>query len=233
MQIVRFVMGIMVFGLSVWLVPQVSLAMVSIVGKLYGIFVAILTTLFLKHILKMSQIIAILISFIGVCVMSLPGDIGLLLPVLGLVLATFLAASSDILVKKLTAYDSSLTILTYYLTFGTVCLGVLQPFFWQMPASPMEWVSLLGVGLVGTAFQFFLTQAYRYLQAPNVAIWSYTELLWSILLSIVVWQDIPTVTVFLGAGLILGSVVFIQNVDNIHALWYKRWRQLSSEEDPE
>ena len=57
--------------------------------------------------------------------------------------------------------------------------------------------------------QFFLIQAFRYGEVSLLAPLEYTALIWAILLGLVIWGDVPTWWMLLGAVLVIASSLYI------------------------
>jgi len=62
---------------------------------------------------------------------------------------------------------------------------------------------LIGVGLVGGLAQFLVFEAARIIPASVMATVEYTALPWAFVLGYIIWLDIPHVSVFMGAALII------------------------------
>jgi drug/metabolite transporter (DMT)-like permease len=76
---------------------------------------------------------------------------------------------------------------------------------------------MLLVGCFGGAGQFLQTEAIRRAPATVVAPLSFSSLLWSFLLGVVLWGDVPDAAVFVGAALILASGLLVAGAE---------WRKL-------
>ena len=85
-----------------------------------------------------------------------------------------------------------------------------MPFIWVTPTSLALWAALIIVGISGTALQYFLCEAYKYLNVSTVALWRYSEFLWALIFGITIWNEVPTSTLWFGAILIFASSFIIQ-----------------------
>ena len=65
------------------------------------------------------------------------------------------------------------------------------------------------LGVFGGCGQFLLLEAARRAPAAVMATVEYSALLWAFLLGFLIWHDIPSVAVWVGAGLILAAEVFL------------------------
>jgi drug/metabolite transporter (DMT)-like permease len=73
------------------------------------------------------------------------------------------------------------------------------------------------IGIFGGLAHILLTESYRLAPASLVAPFDYTSMLWALLLGYLVFQEVPSALVFLGAGIIAAAGLFV--------IW--RERQLS------
>jgi drug/metabolite transporter (DMT)-like permease len=79
---------------------------------------------------------------------------------------------------------------------------------------------MMALGLIGAMGQFLLFEGFRLAAASLVAPFEYTSLIWAFFLSYLIWGDIPHAQVFLGAGLIIVSGMFV-----VFGEWQARRRQ--------
>jgi drug/metabolite transporter (DMT)-like permease len=83
-----------------------------------------------------------------------------------------------------------------------------MPFVWVAPKLEDLWIILL-VGIGGSFGQFFLNQAFRYGEVSLLAPLDYVALIWATLLGFLLWGDIPSPWVWLGAAVIVASGLYI------------------------
>jgi len=147
---------------------------------------------------------AIGIGFVGVMFASDPFGVRLSVAT-GLVLtAAALWGYGTILMRRLArAEPSLLQILTTNSVFlvgsGIACVGD-----WRTP-DLARLTLLLAVGISGGIAQFTLFEGVRFAPASVLATTEYTALVWAFLLGFAIWGDIPSVSVTVGAALILAA----------------------------
>lgn len=130
--------------------------------------------------------------------------------------AAFIAAASNgffsglttLLVRQLSGTEASSTIVLWQSLLMTGITFLALPFVWVMPTAA-EWPLLIGLGLLGGLAQVLLTEAYASAQVSALGPYSYTALLWAILLGWLVWGSVPSVTMLAGAALIVGAGLYI------------------------
>ena len=157
---------------------------------------------------------AVLVGFCGVLIIAagqgaLGGVAGA--PVLGIGTAVaqgLFSALTTLLVRQLSATESSTTITLWQsLLMGGFTL-VLLPFFWVTP-SPLQWLLLILMGLIGGAAQWLLTEAWASAQVSSLAPYSYSALLWSVLFGWVAFGDVPGWSMLAGGVLIVAAGLYI------------------------
>jgi len=151
---------------------------------------------------------ALSVGFVGVIVTLRPfgggfNPVGLLALASAAFYAFMLITS-----RQLSATESSITILFYYSIGVIVTTGAAMPWQWVTPTWSDAGLFLAG-GIVGSFGQLFLSQAFRYGEVSLLAPLEYTALIWAILLGFVIWGDVPTWWMLLGAALVIASSLYI------------------------
>jgi len=152
---------------------------------------------------------AVLVGFAGVLLMAHPtggtDHFGILV---GLAAACGVA-SVNITLRYLGKTEDAMTTVFYFLLIGTVASGLLVPFLGHgtLPLD-YKWY-IIGIGLVGGIAQIAKTEAYRLAPASVLGPFVYTSIIWATLFGFLIWNDIPTVWVALGAAIVIGSNIFI------------------------
>jgi drug/metabolite transporter (DMT)-like permease len=185
------------------------------------LLVAALAMPILKERVPWSRWLSIAIGFTGVIVACRPlallrADLAHIGPVALVLAAAALWAYTTILIRQIVhAASTPVVMLVSNVTLLLVC-GAILPFLWQAPSTAQLGLMLL-VGGFGGAGQFLQTEAIRRAPATVVAPLSFSSLLWSFLLGMVLWGDVPDAAVFVGAALILASGLLVAGAE---------WRKL-------
>lgn len=177
------------------------------------VVMVILAALMLGERLRLIRISAVLVGLLGVVIITAPrfsGGFGTI-EALGALLtlgSACAAALAQVYVKSMSDTESTAAIVFYFsLTAAALSLLTL-PFGWVMPRG-LEWVWLIGAGLIGGVGQILLTAAYRFADAGVIAPFSYVSMLWAIVIGFVWFGEVPTWTMLGGATLIIGAGVAI------------------------
>jgi drug/metabolite transporter (DMT)-like permease len=185
------------------------------------LLVAVLAMPILKERVPWSRWLSIAIGFAGVAIACRPiallrTDLAHIVPVALVLSAAALWAYTTILIRQIVhAAPTPIVMLVSNLTLLVVC-GASLPLLWQAPSAAQFGLMLL-VGCFGGAGQFLQTEAIRRAPATVVAPLSFSSLLWSFLLGVALWGDVPDEAVFVGAALILASGLLVAGAE---------WRKL-------
>nr|WP_286209156.1 DMT family transporter [Azospirillum sp. A1-3] len=117
-------------------------------------------------------------------------------------------ALAMIAIRQLSRTEVPNTIVFYFTLLTTVLLGLTLPFSWITPA-PMDWLLLLATGLCGGGGQLMLTRAYSLAPAALVAPLNYTSLLLAVGFGWLLWGEVPTTAMAVGAAVVMASGLYI------------------------
>lgn len=151
------------------------------------------------------------LGFAGVIVAMRPGDIGLSVAALLVLVASALWALAQVLMRRLGRGDRaerSLVQMLYTNGGALVASAIALPFVWRWPTAG-DWVLLAGLGFLGGAAQFALIEGFRRAPPGALAPFQYTALIWAFALGYLIWGDVPAPDVFLGAAMIVAAGLMV------------------------
>jgi drug/metabolite transporter (DMT)-like permease len=159
---------------------------------------------------------AVAVGFFGVIVMLDPLGISfhaISLVVLG---ATFCYSLSTVLVRLTSRYDSDATTLFWFAIVSSVLsFGAAIP-DWVWP-SPIDWLLLVVLGLLGGVAQILVTRAWRLAPAAVLAPFDYAGIVLAVLYGYLWFKEEPSWTVWLGLPLVIGSGLYILHRERVRA----------------
>jgi drug/metabolite transporter (DMT)-like permease len=206
--VLRGVVGVAGMVMVFYGVANLPLADSVAIAFTVPLWVTALAAPFLGERVGVKGWIAVTAGFLGVLVIAPPtGRVDLVAAFVCLV-GNGLIGFSLILLRQLSRYDRTATIVFYYtvsLIVGTSCLA---PLDWRTPP-PADWPGLVGLGVLGGLAHITLTQAYRLAPAPTVAAIDYTGIFWGVLFGYAIWGEKPGANLALGAALVIGSGLYI------------------------
>ena len=172
------------------------------------------SAIFLKERVGLHRWGAVLIGFIGVVIAMDPrggGDIQAYLLVLA---AAGIYAMIFVSGKHLSRKDSVISLVfSLHLGMGFMATLIL-PWVW-VPVSLIE-LGQLGLLTVIALFAHYLfTAAFARAEVSALAPFEYTSLLWATTIGYLVWQDIPTTNVWIGAGIIIACGLYVVHRESL------------------
>ncbi len=193
--------------------PVVDATAISFVSPLITVA---LSALILKERVRIYRWSAVIVGFCGVLVMLAPhldvgrsaastaGAVGAMLGLTG----AFFSAGSTIQTRALTRSETTSSIVLYFSIICALAGLCTWPFGWIAPTGG-ELTALIVIGICGGLAHILLTESYRHAPASLVAPFDYTSMLWALILGFLVFGEVPSVLVFVGAGIITGAGLFV------------------------
>ena len=155
---------------------------------------------------------AVIVGFMGVVVMVRPGTGSLQAIALLPVGAALMGAVRDIITRRITSHavtaESSVAILCFTTLVVTLAGLLTLPFGWRMPSTVDFGLLALSGFLIGAA-HYLLIEAFRFAEAGLIAPFKYLSIVWAVVFGFLVWGDIPDRWIVVGAGLVIGSGLYI------------------------
>lgn len=165
----------------------------------------VLAVIFLNEVVARRRWMAAGVAFIGVLIAVQPGSVAFNwgLPAMGL--AVLFGTSAVILTRRLAG-----TPVVVMMVFYTAGLAILTAPFaladWT-PIAPGHLLPLLAVGVFSQSAQFCFLRAHNLAEAGFLSILGYLSLLLTAAVGYVVFGEVPTPALAIGAVLIVGAAV--------------------------
>jgi drug/metabolite transporter (DMT)-like permease len=151
---------------------------------------------------------AVLVGFVGVMIIMRPGTLHFHWAMIFSLASTLCGALYNILTRKVGSTDHAATSLFYVCLAGASLGAIPQPWVWQMPQGSV-WYFIIAMGLAGSFGHYLLIQAHRLAPASVLAPFSYTQIIWMIILGYILFGDVPNNYTLLGAAIVVGSGLFV------------------------
>lgn len=179
----------------------------------FPLFLAIISVPVLGESVGIRRILAIVVGFVGVLLITNPAA-GLSMPALMMLGAALGWAIVASLTRILGEKENTTTLLFYTLLGFAILLAI--PQFWLWRSIGLDACLLIvGVAFFGVIAQFAVTKAYAIASPSLIAPFEYTALIWSAIIGYLVWSDIPDVYAIIGAFLIIASGIYIIHRESI------------------
>ncbi len=191
-------------------------------SKTAPIFTAIFAWLFLKEKLSSSAWLAIFIGFGGIILITQPSAIGFTKYDLLGIFSGIGAALAYTSVRELrNYYDTRAIVLSFTIvgTIGPIILFILSEYVeipeldfilgkFIMP-SGIVWLYVVGLGILGTLSQYYMTKAYGETKAGIVGAVSYSNIVFAILVGLFLGDSLPSMITTLGILLIVFAGIMV------------------------
>ena len=203
-------------------IAHISLGDAMTYSKTSPIFTAVFAFVFLHEKLTWEGWFAVFVGFIGIIFITQPSGIGFTkYDALGLFSGVG-AALAYTSVRELKAYyDTRAIVLSFMLTgtIGPIILFFISPYVqiqeldfifaeFVVPEG-ITWVYLLAMGLFATLSQVLMTKAYGETKAGIVGAVSYTNILFSIVVGVILGDALPSISTTFGIVLIVFAGVIV------------------------
>ena len=209
------VCGMFLYFAALARLPIVDVTTITFASPLITVALA---AIFLKERVRIYRWTAVVVGLVGVIVMLWPHlDFGRYtgaaasaagLGALFALASAFTNAGSVVQTRRLTDTETTSSIVFYFSLFCAIGGLLTLPFGWIVPTWP-QLAALVGLGVLGGVSHLLLTESYRYAPASLVAPLDYTAIIWAFLLGYYFFDELPTVTVYIGAVIVAGSGLFV------------------------
>ncbi len=203
--------GLVLFvAISIWyygltVVPMVSATLITFT---IPVFVLILAGFFLHERITFSLVIVTAVCFIGSILALGVSEVDFDYSALILLMSALMFALLDIINKKYISKESIYVMLFYSALFTAVFSAPPSISTWVLPsAHDSAILFLLGVG--GNAILYFILKAFQYVPASSVAPYRYLELIFSGMLGVAIFNEIPSMSIILGSLIIIPATLYI------------------------
>ncbi len=215
----RFVLLRCVFGtagllLNFYAIDRLNLADANMLNKLSPFFAILFSRFLLEERIKPVQVAAVVGAFAGALLILKPTGANMtLLPAVGGVFGGMGAGAAYTCLRRATRDGERSELIV--LCFSCFSCLVTVPFIaadFVLPTG-RQLVFLLLCGLCGAGGQFSITAAYSFAPAREISVYDYTQVLFSAMLGMLLFDQLPDGYSFLGYALIIGMAVvnFVYN----------------------
>jgi len=208
LQILRALINIISMICWFTAIGMMHLEKATALGFTTPLFTTILAVIVLGEVIRFHRTAALLLGFIGILIIIRPGYMPFEFGTILMLIASFSFSFVLIFVKKLSATDSSLTIIFYHLLYMTPAFFILSLFYWQsISFNQLIIFSLMGSS--GLLSHWCLAQAFKMSDTTFVMPLQFTKLIWASLIGLFIFAEQPDIWTWIGGVIIFISVVYI------------------------
>lgn len=193
------------FIVAVAYVPLADAVAVSFVAPF---MVTVMGALLLRERVGPRRWTAITVGFLGMLIVIRPG-LGVFHPAMFLVLvAATCFALRQILSRKLSGSDRTMTTVAYTAIAATLLLSLPMPFVWQTPAWGLETLLLVSIALMAAAAETMIIKSLEMAEAVVLAPVHYSLLIWGTMYGWLVFGQLPDGWTWMGALIIVATGIY-------------------------
>jgi drug/metabolite transporter (DMT)-like permease len=192
-------------------VTKIPLADVTAIAFTSPMFLTVLAMVFLGEKIHRFRWTALGFGFLGALIMIGPhlsfaegSSVGAL-TALG---AAMFSAIAMTFLRSMSGGEHAITITFYFSLTFTVCAALTALEGWPLPTAT-QWCLIVLAGLLGVFGQLLLTYSYGYAEASTIAPLDYTSMIMAVLLGYLFFDEIPSLSIWLGAPLVVGAGLII------------------------
>jgi drug/metabolite transporter (DMT)-like permease len=204
LQVLRSVIFVVEIGVFAWVVARMPLSTAQAIFAACPLIVTALSPLLLGEVVSARRWLAVTAGFVGVVIILRPTD-GFLDPVgLVAVIGAAMFATYTVLTRLLAQEDRFETSYGYVAWIGCLVASLVGPFLWQTPSGD-QWLGLVVLGCTGIFGHMLLMKAYELSEASVLQPFTYTQLLWGIVIGMLVFAEIPDPWMLSGAAIVVAA----------------------------
>ncbi|RJE78806.1 DMT family transporter [Paracoccus sp. JM45] len=225
----RGIVGTAAMGFNFWALSLLTFPEATAIGYAAPLLVVIFAGMFLGENVRAFRLGMVGLGLAGVLIVlspqltgSGPSDAVRTLGAVVALMGASCAALAQIFVRKLVQEERTSAIVFWFSVTSTLLSLLTLPFGWVLPYGSTL-VMVVMTGVLGGIGQILLTSSYRYADASVVAPFDYASMILAILIGWTVFGEMPTVTVLIGASIVILAGIMI--IWREHKLGLERTRQ--------
>lgn len=206
--ILRSIFGTLGIILNFYAIDRLVLSDANMLNKLSPFFVIIFSAIFLKEKIKSNQAVAVIIAFIGALFIIKPTLNFAIIPYVAGILGAIFAAAAYTCLRVLGGKEKFYTVVFFFSLFSTVSIFPFAIMAYKS-MTIIQFVYLVLGGVFASIGQFGVTLAYKYAPAKEISIFDYSNIIFSAIISILVFNVIPDKYSFIGYIIIFSASYYM------------------------
>ncbi len=172
------------------------------------ILTTILGVIILREAVSWKRWAAIFVGFFGVIIILQPTSDAFNIAAIAPMGAAAFGAARDVITRAISGSENSLSILFTSMLMITIAGFLTYPLGWSAVKPSHIWIFITSSLLVGLA-QYLMIEAFRLGEVALISPFKYSSLLWATLIGLVIWNDLPSKHVVLGAFILILSGIYL------------------------
>lgn len=202
LNMLRSTLGAMGVLMYYFALSRLVLSDAVILNKLSPFFVILFSSMFIGERIKRFQVLSMIVAFAGALLIIKPSfDSSVLPSIIGL-LSAAAAGGAYVAVRELRKYDRPKVIVFFFSLYTTVLSIPLMVIFGFVMPKATDLIFLILIGVCAMIAQLFMTKAYEAEEASKISIYSYANIVFSIIFSILIFGENPDILSLFGLALV-------------------------------
>ncbi len=200
-----------IFG-NFYALSRIPIGEAMTLNKTAPFFTVLFSSLFLRERMSFRQILALMTAFVGATLVMKPGFRGLeTFATVSALLGGLGAGLAYTCVHYLGQKKVSGSIIIFFFSLFS-CLAALPFMLWDYcEMSGAQLLILVGSGCSAAIGQFGVTAAYRLTEPRKIAIFDYSNIIFTSLLGFVFFDQVPDLLSFCGFAVIIGAALILMS----------------------
>lgn len=200
----RAIFGTVGLVCNYYAIGKINLADANMLNKMSPFFAVIFSSLLLGEKMSAKQMLIVLGAFAGSLLIIKPSPSNLLLgPAIVGAIGGMGAGAAYSCIRGATTHGAARTYVVFFFSaFSALAMLPLALLDFSMP-SPEQVLWLLLCGVFGACGQFSITAAYSYAPAREISVYDYSQIIFSALLGLLLFDQLPDALSFAGYGIII------------------------------
>lgn len=212
----RGLVGVSAMGMGFLALGLLPLPEAVAIGYAAPLLVTVFAAMFLGETIRARRVTAVALGLVGVLVVLSPNltalqeggapseAVGALAALMGAVFA----ALAQIHIRRLVRTEPVAAIVFWFSVTSSALALLTLPWGWAVP-NHEEAALLILAGVLGGVGQILLTASYRHAEAAVIASFEYASMLLALAVGYVLFDEVPTGTMLVGAAIIVGAGLLI------------------------
>jgi len=215
LQIVRALLLTVMTLANFTALHYLQVAETTSIGFLSPMVITLLSVIFLHEAIGIRRVVAIVVGFLGVLLITQPG-FGTFHPAMLLALASMLSgAVYNLVTRHLATRVNPGSLVISLAAVPSLLLIPALLVVWQTPSSPLVWGLLIFMGAAGGFGHFLVMTAHRFATAATLAPYGYIQLVWTVISGYLVFADVPSIWTLVGAGVVIASGLYLLHRERV------------------
>jgi drug/metabolite transporter (DMT)-like permease len=209
LHVLRALMVIAMTAMNFFALQYLQLTVTASIFFSVPIIIALVSATAFGEKLDTGRWVAIVAGFAGVLTIVHPGSADFHPAMLLSVVNAILYAFFMMMTRHLAAYDSPETIQDLPAIGAAIGLAPFALAAWEAPSGWLEWTVACLLGVLGGVGHYLLALAHRYAPSSVIAPFLYQQVIYMALFGYVVFGDVPSPGVWIGAPIVIASGLYL------------------------